>query len=27
VIVRKLNRVDWLDHSNPVDRAVEETAS
>ena len=27
VIVRKLNKVDWLDHSNPVDRAVEETAS
>jgi nitrate reductase alpha subunit len=21
VIVRKLNRIDWLDHSNPVDRA------
>ena len=27
VIVRKLNKIDWLDHSNPVDRAVEETAS
>ncbi|MDQ0333482.1 nitrate reductase alpha subunit [Mesorhizobium sp. YL-MeA3-2017] len=27
VIVRKLNEIDWLDHSNPVDRAVEETAS
>ena len=27
VIVRKLNNIDWLDHSNPVDRAVEETAS
>ena len=26
VIVRKLNKIDWLDHSNPVDRAVEETA-
>ena len=24
VIVRKLNKVDWLDHSNPVDRAAEE---
>jgi nitrate reductase alpha subunit len=27
VIVRKLTKVDWLDHSNPVDRAVGETAS
>ncbi len=27
VIVRKLNKIDWLDHSNPVDRAVEEAAS
>jgi nitrate reductase alpha subunit len=27
VIVRKLSKVDWLDHSNPVDPAVEETAS
>jgi len=27
VIVRKLNEIDWLDHSNPVDRAVEETVS
>ena len=27
VIVRKLNKIEWLDHSNPVDRAVEETAS
>jgi len=27
VIVRKLNKIDWLDHSNPVDRAVKETAS
>ena len=27
VIVRKMNKIDWLDHSNPVDRAVEETAS
>jgi nitrate reductase alpha subunit len=27
VIVRKLNKIDWFDHSNPVDRAVEETAS
>jgi len=27
VIVRKLNKVDWLDHSNPVDRAVKEAAS
>jgi nitrate reductase alpha subunit len=27
VIVRKLNKIDWLDHSNPVDRAIEETAS
>jgi nitrate reductase alpha subunit len=26
VIVRKLNKIDWLDHSNPVDRAIEETA-
>jgi nitrate reductase alpha subunit len=26
VIVRKLNKVDWLDHSNPVDRATEEVA-
>ena len=26
VIVRKLNQIDWLDHSNPVDRAVEEAA-
>jgi nitrate reductase alpha subunit len=26
VIVRKLNQIDWLDHSNPVDRAVGETA-
>ena len=22
VIVRKLNKIDWLDHSNPVDRAT-----
>jgi len=27
VIVRKLNRVEWLDHSNPVDPAPKETAS
>jgi nitrate reductase alpha subunit len=27
VIVRKLNKIDWLDHSNPVDRAQKETAS
>jgi nitrate reductase alpha subunit len=27
VIVRKLNKVEWLDHSNPVDRAVREAAS
>ena len=27
VIVRKLNKIDWLDHSNPVDRAVQEIAS
>lgn len=27
VIVRKLSKVDWLDHSNPVDPAVKETAS
>ena len=27
VIVRKLNKIDWLDHSNPVDRAAEEAAS
>ena len=27
VIVRKLTKVEWLDHSNPVDRAVEEAAS
>ena len=26
VIVRKLNKVEWLDHSNPVDRAAEEKA-
>jgi len=25
VIVRKLNRVDWLDHSNPVDPVAKET--
>ncbi len=25
VIVRKLNKIDWLDHSNPVDRATRET--
>jgi nitrate reductase alpha subunit len=24
VIVRKLNKIDWLDHSNPVDPALEE---
>ncbi|PWB80308.1 MAG: nitrate reductase subunit alpha [Methylocystaceae bacterium] len=24
VIVRKLDKVEWLDHSNPVDRAIEE---
>jgi nitrate reductase alpha subunit len=27
VIVRKLNKVDWLDHSNPVDRAHRETVA
>jgi nitrate reductase / nitrite oxidoreductase, alpha subunit len=27
VIVRKLNKIDWLDHSNPVDRAAKEAAS
>jgi nitrate reductase alpha subunit len=27
VIVRKLTKIDWLDHSNPVDQAVEEKAS
>jgi nitrate reductase alpha subunit len=27
VIVRKLNTVDWLDHSNPVQRAIEGAAS
>jgi nitrate reductase alpha subunit len=27
VVVRKLSHVDWLDHSNPVDPAVEEAAS
>ena len=27
VIVRKLNKVEWLDHSNPVDKAVKESAS
>ena len=27
VIVRKLSNIDWLDHSNPVDRAVAEAAS
>jgi nitrate reductase / nitrite oxidoreductase, alpha subunit len=27
VIVRKLNKIDWLDHSNPVDRATEETVA
>jgi nitrate reductase alpha subunit len=26
VIVRKLTKVEWLDHSNPVDRAVDEAA-
>ncbi len=26
VVVRKLNRIDWLDHSNPVDPAQKETA-
>ena len=25
VIVRKLNKIDWLDHSNPVDPAHKET--
>ena len=27
VIVRKLNKIDWLDHSNPVDRATKETVA
>jgi nitrate reductase alpha subunit len=27
VIVRKLNKVEWLDHSNPVHKAVKESAS
>ena len=27
VIVRKLNKIDWLDHSNPVDRATRETVA
>lgn len=27
VIVRKLGKVEWLDHSNPVDEAIEETGS
>jgi nitrate reductase alpha subunit len=27
VIVRKLNRIDWLDHSNPVHRSTGETAA
>jgi nitrate reductase alpha subunit len=27
VIVRKLNKIDWLDHSNPVDRAHKETVA
>jgi nitrate reductase alpha subunit len=27
VIVRKLTRIDWLDHSNPIDQAVEEATS
>ena len=27
VIVRKLNKIDWLDHSNPVDRAKRETVA
>jgi len=27
VIMRKLTKVEWLDHSNPVDKAVEEVAS
>ncbi|MBS0364396.1 MAG: nitrate reductase subunit alpha [Proteobacteria bacterium] len=27
VIVRKLNRIDWLDHSNPVDRADKEAVA
>ena len=27
VIVRKLNKIDWLDHSNPVDRATGEAVA
>jgi len=27
VVLRKLNKVEWLDHSNPVDNAVQEVAS
>jgi nitrate reductase alpha subunit len=27
VVLRKLNKVEWLDHSNPVDRAAKEVAS
>ena len=27
VIVRKLTKVEWLDHSNPVDQATAEVAS
>jgi nitrate reductase / nitrite oxidoreductase, alpha subunit len=27
IIMRKLAKVEWLDHSNPVDKAVEEVAS
>jgi nitrate reductase / nitrite oxidoreductase, alpha subunit len=27
VIVRKLNKIDWLDHSNPVDRITKETVA
>ncbi|HWB50082.1 MAG TPA: nitrate reductase subunit alpha [Stellaceae bacterium] len=27
VIVRKLNKIDWLDHSNPVDRATREAVA
>jgi nitrate reductase alpha subunit len=27
VIVRKLNKIDWLDHSNPVDRATRGTVT
>jgi nitrate reductase alpha subunit len=27
VVMRKLTKIEWLDHSNPVDKAVEEATS